>query len=99
MDAPAASSPPPLPPPSPRALVGGQLHRAREWVNYFASGSNTAAWRDYDETVRTGKSAFDRVHGATVWDWFDAHPDERETFAHAMMGLTAGDAPVIARLY
>jgi hypothetical protein len=35
----------------------------------------------------------------TLWQWFDEHTDEREIFAHAMMGLTVGDAPVIAKLY
>jgi hypothetical protein len=34
-----------------------------------------------------------------VWEWFDAHPDEREMFAHCMLGITVMDAPVIAKLY
>lgn len=45
------------------------------------------------------KSAFDRVHGETVWEWFERHDDEREMFAHAMMGVTVGDAPFVADLY
>jgi hypothetical protein len=28
----------------------------------------------------------------TLWQWFDEHTDEREIFAHAMMGLTVGCA-------
>lgn len=82
-----------------RALRSGLPTRGREWAIYFGSGSNARAWGDYAETVRTGESAFDRVHGMNVWDWFDAHPDERENFAHCMMGLTLQDAPFIARLY
>jgi hypothetical protein len=82
-----------------RVLLSGQLTRAREWALYFSSGSNVAAWLDLPRTLETGESAFRRVHGMSVWDWFDAHPDEREMFAHCMMGITVRDAPVVASLY
>jgi hypothetical protein len=82
-----------------RVLCSGLLGRGREWALYFSSGSNTAAWLDLARTVQTGESAFTRVHGMNVWDWFEAHPDEREMFAHCMMGVTVTDAPVVAALY
>lgn len=82
-----------------RALGSGTLTRLRESLLYFASASNAAAWADFDRTLQTGESAFERVHGATVWDWFDAHPGEREVFASMMMGITTLDAPVIARSF
>src|SRR4051812_5950091 len=81
------------------ALLSGTHARGREWALYFSSGSNVAAWSDFSETLRTGASAFDRLHGMSVWEWFDAHPDEREMFAHVMMGLTFGNAPAIASMY
>jgi hypothetical protein len=81
------------------ALRGGRLMRMREYAEYFASGSNLRAWSDSEATLRDGKNAFERVHGMSVWDWFEQHPDERETFAQLMMGLTAMDAPAIAKLY
>lgn len=80
-------------------LRSGQLSRVREWLLYFSSGSNVAAWSQLPETLRTGESAFRKVHGQGVWEWFESHPDERAIFADCMMGLTASDAPVIARLY
>lgn len=82
-----------------RVLCSGRLARGREWALYFSSGSNAAAWLDLPRTLESGESAFTRVHGMTVWDWFDGHPDEREIFAHCMMGITVMDAPVIAGLY
>ena len=82
-----------------RALVGGQLTRTKEWVQYWTSQSNLAAWMDLERTVTTGECAFERVFGMSVWDWFDHHADEREMFAQAMMGLTVFDAPVVAGLY
>jgi len=30
-------------------------------------------------------------------EWFDEHVDEREMFAHCMMGIAVQDAPVIAK--
>lgn len=82
-----------------RGLRGGRLMRVREFLTYFTSGSNLAAWRDFDRSLSDGESAFDRVHQQSVWSWFDSHPDEREMFAHAMMGITVGDAPFVASLY
>jgi hypothetical protein len=82
-----------------RPLRTGDLESARSFAVYFGSKSNMLAWADFAETLRTGKNAFDRVHGTTVWDWFDRHPEERETFAHAMMSMTLLDAPGIASSY
>lgn len=82
-----------------RVLAGGSVSRAREFLLYFSSRSNMAAWSNFDHALATGRSPFDHVHGMTVWDWFERHGDERELFAHAMMGISAADAPVIAKLY
>ncbi len=82
-----------------RAMRSNEVMRARDFAEYFASESNLRAWLDFGETLRTGKCAFDRVHGMSVWDWFDAHPDERECFARAMTGLTLADAPFVAGTY
>jgi hypothetical protein len=81
------------------ALRSGQLGRGREWALYFSSGSNARAWLDVAHTLETGESAFNHLHGMNVWQWFEAHEDEREIFAHCMMGLTVMDAPLIASLY
>jgi hypothetical protein len=84
---------------SSEALRSNRLSAVREFAEYFASKSNYDAWGDFEGTLRTGKGGFPRVHGMSVWDWFDAHPDERECFARAMMGMTVGDAPVVAKLF
>ncbi len=82
-----------------RALRSNRLSATRDFSEYFASKSNADAWTDFDRCLRTNKNAFVRTHGMSVWEWFEAHPGERETFARAMMGLTVADAPVVARLY
>lgn len=81
-----------------RALLD-QDDSSRAFAIYFASKANQHAWADFGETLRTGKNAFDRVHGTSVWDWFDAHPEERETFARAMMSITVAEAAGIASTY
>lgn len=80
-------------------LRTGGLDGMTDWVEYFASDSNCRSWLDFDRTLKDGHNAFERVHGMSVWDWFDQHPDERETFARAMMRITVTDAPAIAALY
>jgi hypothetical protein len=82
-----------------RILVRDHRSRAAQFVEYFASASNVRSWLDMDATLASGKNAFERVHGMSVWDWFDAHPGERECFAEAMMGFTLGDAPFVAGGY
>lgn len=82
-----------------RILTAGHRSRAAQFVEYFASGSNVRSWLDADATFATGKNAFERVHGVSVWDWFDQHPEERECFAEGMMGFTLGDAPFVAANY
>lgn len=82
-----------------RILTPGHRSRSAQFVEYFASGSNVRSWLDVDQTLVTGKNAFDRVHGMSVWEWFDQHPEERECFAEAMMGFTLGDAPFVAAGY
>ncbi|HLM76011.1 MAG TPA: methyltransferase [Polyangiaceae bacterium] len=82
-----------------KGLMSGRRMRGREAAQYFGSLSNIAAWCDLERTLETGKNAFERVLGTSVWAWFDRHPDERENFAHAMMGITVATAPLVAELF
>src|SRR4051794_4900829 len=68
----------------------------RPWARYMALRSSRDAWGDLEETVRTGRAAFERVHGMSVWDWFAAHPEEERLFAAAMRSITEFDAPALA---
>jgi hypothetical protein len=68
----------------------------RPWARYMALKSSRDAWGDLLESVRTGRSAFDRVHGMSVWDWFAAHAEEERLFAAAMRSITEFDAPALA---
>lgn len=80
-------------------LCSGGAGSLRQYADYFGSASNVLAWADFDWTLATGRSAFQRMHGMTVWDWFDAHPAEREVFAGAMVSLTELFAAGVATCY
>lgn len=82
-----------------RALRTDNPSAAAAFSEYFASASNAASWAAFGRTLQTGESAFESVHGMSVWEWFDQHAHERETFAHAMAGMTRADAPWVATLY
>jgi hypothetical protein len=58
--------------------------------------STRAAWGDLTESVRTGVSAFPRVHGTSVWDWFAEHPGEERLFAAAMRSMTEFEVPSLS---
>jgi O-methyltransferase domain len=74
-------------------------HTLRDWSVYLASPASTQAWADLTESVRTGESAFPRVHGMSVWEWFAKHPDEERAFAGGMRRITEELAPAIVGGY
>jgi hypothetical protein len=74
-------------------------HTLRDWSIYLASPASTRAWADLTESVRTGESAFPRVHGMSVWEWFAKHPDEERAFAGGMRRITEELAPAIVGGY
>jgi hypothetical protein len=71
----------------------------RDWARYIALPSTTHAWADLTESVRTGRSAFRRVHGTSIWEWYATHPDEERMFAGAMRRITEQLAPAIVAGY
>lgn len=85
-----------------RLLSGLRAHlpqASHDFALYWASRSNVSAWSELLGSVRSGDGAFERVHGRSIWAWFDEHPEERDTFARAMGGLTHLVAPLVARRY
>lgn len=71
----------------------------RAWMRYKGMRSTVDAWGGLAASVRSGRSAFELVHGMSVWEWFAAHPDEQRTFASTMRQATAISARAIARVY
>ena len=79
-----------------RALRSDDALSARPLARFMVLPSMVSAWTGLRDGVRDGRSAFRRVHGDSIWDWFAAHPDEGEMFGAAMRSFTRLDAPAIA---
>jgi hypothetical protein len=47
------------------------------------------AYSELAHSVRTGKPAFDRAHGTSMWSYLQAHPDEVALFGKAMGNLAS----------
>jgi O-methyltransferase domain/Dimerisation domain len=47
------------------------------------------------ETVMTGEPAFDRVHGAALFDWLQERPEASATFDAHMTAMTGGEAEAV----
>jgi hypothetical protein len=69
------------------------------WARLTARPPIWQAWGDLLETVRTGESAFRRVHGIDIWDYRAAHPEESAIFDLAMREGSARIAAALLRRY
>jgi SAM-dependent methyltransferase len=80
-----------------RFLTAGHPMSFRDFVLYWSSRSNVLAWAGLEEGLRSGRSPFRATHGMSVWAWFEAHEDERLSFARTMALLTRAEADAVAR--
>lgn len=57
------------------------------------------SWGDLYETVKTGKPAFERVHGEPLFDYLAHHPAEASVFNAGMVSVSNLDVPAILEAY
>jgi SAM-dependent methyltransferase len=60
----------------------------RNFVLHVGESPSWLAWDGLTESVRTGESAFQRVHGAEVFPYYAAHPESSGPFNGAMAELS-----------
>lgn len=72
--------------PAARARLSGQ---AFHWQAYGA----------LEHSIRTGESAFEAVHGESLWSHLAARPEEMAVFDEAMTALSRGVADAVADAY
>jgi SAM-dependent methyltransferase len=58
-----------------------------------------AAWARLLYSVRTGKPAFDKVFGASRFEWLAGHPDQAALFQRAMIALGQSGNEAVAEAY
>ena len=80
-------------------LRGDHPASLRAWMRYKGMRSTVDSWGGLTASVRSGRSAFELVHGMSVWDWYTQHPDEERIFASTMRQATEISARAITRVY
>jgi hypothetical protein len=60
---------------------------------------NWQAWADVLQSVKTGQTAFDRVHGLKIFDYLGKHPDKARVFGEAMTSVSGFENPAVAAAY
>jgi hypothetical protein len=81
------------------ALKQGAPQGLRDFARYFGSTHNLNAWGDLARTIGDGKSAFERLHGTSIWESFRKDPRLGTTFAGAMTELTQLEVAFLADAY
>ncbi len=76
---------------APSSMRSGAIFMGEEW--------HWRVWSDMLYSVRTGKTAWGHVHGAEVFDYFEANREQAEIFNGAMTDMSAGTAPVVVEAY
>ncbi|MBI2825531.1 MAG: methyltransferase [Planctomycetia bacterium] len=58
-----------------------------------------ACWGDLLYSIRTGRTAFDKVYGAPIFDWLSKHPEQARVFDEAMVGVHGSETPAMLDAY
>ena len=76
---------------TPSSMRSGAIFMGEEW--------HWRVWGNLLYSVQTGKTAWGHVHGAEVFDYFAANPEQAEIFNRAMTDMSTGVAPAIVEAY
>jgi hypothetical protein len=79
-----------------RSDVPGSL---RGWATMIGMPFLRYPWTDLYETVQTGESAFERVHGTRLFDYLAEHPEDAAVFDAAMTSFSKSGAVSIITAY
>lgn len=69
------------------------------WAAMLARPYIWEAWGALEHSVRTGENAFRHVHGTSIWDYREQHPEEGAIFDRAMTGNTRRSNQAVVGTY
>ncbi|HKP14091.1 MAG TPA: methyltransferase, partial [Blastocatellia bacterium] len=75
----------------PHSMRNGVLFMGEEW--------HWKVWNNMMYSAKTGKPAWGYVHGAEVFDYFAANPEQAEIFNGAMTDMSMAIAPLVVAAY
>lgn len=67
-------------------------------ARFVGSSSQWTPWTELTYAVRTGRSAFERVHGRPLFEYLDEHPQEARLYDEAVDAFTSQQALALAAL-
>ena len=69
-------------------------------IRFFAPGwGYYESWGSLTLTLRTGKTAFDQIHGFDTWEYYRRHPEQWEVFNEGMRSWMVAITPAITAAY
>ena len=79
--------------------TGEEMRRDRlgPLIRFLLHDLDWSSWGRLDYSIKTGKRAFDHVHGMRNWEYYASHPEEAGIFDAAMQALTRPVADGVAR--
>jgi hypothetical protein len=81
------------------ALCANAPRSAAGWAAFVGRPSYRLAWGALEHSVRTGENAFRSVHGMSVWEYRNLHPDDLAVFDRAMTSQSQATAEAVVDAY
>lgn len=81
------------------ALKSDAPGAARATVLSMASPAFRSAFAEFQYSLETGKTAFEKVSGMPVFDYLAQHPEMASQFSAAMVGIHGAEPPAVAAAY
>ena len=82
-----------------KALKTGDADSVRTAVLMLAGDIFTKAHEQMLYSVRTGKSGFEKIFGAPLFEWLAKHPMEAAMFNKAIVGIHGAEPAAVAEAY
>lgn len=79
-----------------RSHVPGSM---RAWALLMGQPWDSAAWASLVDSVKTGRTAFDKVHGVGLFNYLAQHPDHERLFGQAMTSPSSNQIPSVLAAY
>lgn len=71
----------------------------RAWTIFSGEPFYLQAWEQIVHSLRTAESAWEHVHGTSIFEYFGQHPEAGQIFDQAMTNLSAAEAAAILDAY
>jgi len=85
--------------PAAELLLSDHPGSMRDAVIFMGESWHWSVYGEMSYSVKTGKVAWERVHGLEVFPYFQQHPEEYEIFNRAMTSFSTNALPAIVEAY